>query len=320
MIDPHAHIGAFKAIEKIIPKLRRKSDFPAWRTKYPEVWNELITEKAIDNCEALVEAMDRNGVDVTLVQPTPNVSTEFVRNAAARFPERLVPMGQPTRWPVGLRPADGGDTAPFTDGDGVHSGGEVVAQRTEYYFRELGMRAIGEVNTADITLEIDPRLIARDFDPMMEVLAAYRAPVQILTAWTQFPGGLYYGDALWVDEVACRHPNVPIVLTKMGRGIQRYFDSAMTVALRNSNVYLDISGTTAEHFSIALDALGPDRIMFATDWSYTWRYLKEPADIHMASIELVRDVVEDAGAVRQICSGTAAKVFEQALASAKRSS
>lgn len=107
----------------------------------------------------------------------------------------------------------------------------------------------------------------------MEVLAQYRLPVQILTAWTQFPGAVYYGDPIWVDEIANRHPTVPIVLTKMGRGIGRYFEGALVVAMRNRNVFLDTSGTIDPHLEQALDVLGPDRIMFGTDWTYTWRYI-----------------------------------------------
>jgi len=73
---------------------------------------------------------------------------------------------------------------------------------------------------------------------------------------------------------------VPIILTKMGRGITTYFDSTMTVAMRNANIYLDVVGTTAPHLRLAIDKLGADRIMFGTDWSATWRWLTVPGTLH----------------------------------------
>ena len=313
MIDPHTHLGAFSAIDPIIPKLRRKADLAGWRTSYPDVWDRLLQEKPTNNADDLIAVMDKNDIAVSLVQPTPNVSTEFVRAAAQRYPKRLIPMGQPTRWPVGQRPTDGQDSAPHTQGNGERSGGIAVAERAEFYIREFGLRAMGELNPADITSAAHPDDIADDFDPLMEVLEEYRVPFQILTAWTQFPGALFYGDPIWVDEIANRHPTVPMVLTKMGRGIQRYFDAALVVAMRNRNVFLDTAGTTPDHLRVALDVLGPERIMFATDWTYTWRHMREPADVHSVSMRLIREAVDDDGAFIQMMQGTAEAVFASAI-------
>ena len=107
------------------------------------------------------------------------------------------------------------------------------------------MKGVGEIFIRSLTDEIHPEQIAKDLDGMMKVVSKHGVPIQFPTAWSQFPGGLFYGDPLWVDEVAMRHPNVPIILTKMGRSIGRYFDSAMTVAMRNVNIYFDVVGTNA---------------------------------------------------------------------------
>jgi hypothetical protein len=124
-----------------------------------------------------------------------------------------------------------------------------------------------------LTSEIHPEKIAKDLDGMMKVVAKHGAPIQFPTAWSQFPGGLFYGDPLWVDEVAMRYPSVPIILTKMGRSIGRYFDSAMTVAMRNVNIYFDVVGTNPQHLRFAIDKIGAHRILFGTDWSATWRWI-----------------------------------------------
>ncbi len=100
---------------------------------------------------------------------------------------------------------------------------------------------------------------------------------------------MFYGDPLWVDEVALRHPTVPIILTKMGRSIGRYFDSALTVAMRNVNVYFDVVGTTPEHLRIAVDKIGAHRIFFGTDWSATWRWISVPTTLHKLRLKVIDD-------------------------------
>jgi len=142
------------------------------------------------------------------------------------------------------------------------------------------------------------------------VAARHKVPVQFPTAYSQFPGGLFYGDPLWVDEVAARHPEVPVILTKMGRGITTYFDSTMTVAMRNSNIYLDVVGTTGPHLRMAIDKLGAGRIMFGTDWSATWRWLSVPGTLHQIRMKALDSAELTAAEREQIQWKTAAKLFK----------
>ena len=51
----------------------------------------------------------------------------------------------------------------------------------------------------------------------MNAVAKYRADSP--DGLVAVSGGLFPGDPLWADEVALRHPTVPIILTKMGRSI-----------------------------------------------------------------------------------------------------
>ena len=70
-------------------------------------------------------------------------------------------------------------------------------------------------------------------------------------------------------EIAGRYPDVPIVLTKMGRGIAHYFESALIVAMRNPNVYFDRTYSSGEvHIRRAVRTIGlSDRMMFGSDWA-----------------------------------------------------
>jgi predicted TIM-barrel fold metal-dependent hydrolase len=75
----------------------------------------------------------------------------------------------------------------------------------------------------------------------------------------------------------------------MGRSITSYFDSAMTVAMRNVNIYFDVVGTNPQHLRFAIDKIGSERIMFGTDWSATWRWLSVPATLHQIRLKVIDD-------------------------------
>ena len=107
---------------------------------------------------------------------------------------------------------------------------------------------------------------------------------------------------------------MPVILTKMGRSLQSYFDVALSVAMRNQNVYFDVVGTSPEHLRIAIDAIGSDRIMFGSDWSATWRWLSDPADLYT----IRKRVLENANLTEEehenIMWRTANRVFKLGLA------
>jgi predicted TIM-barrel fold metal-dependent hydrolase len=159
------------------------------------------------------------------------------------------------------------------------------------------------------TTEIHPERIAKDIAGIMRVADIHKVPVQIPTAWTQFPGALYYGDPIWVDEVAGQNPGVPIILTKMGRSITRYFDAALTVAMRNVNVYFDVVGTSPQHLRTAIDKIGANRIMFGTDWSTTWHWLRVPATLHEIRLKVLDDANLTGVEREQILWRTGARLF-----------
>jgi len=103
----------------------------------------------------------------------------------------------------------------------------------------------------------------------MELLKARGdLPIQFPTGYTGWRGVRYYVFArIWVDDVAGTFPTVPIVLTKMGRGIQRSFDACLSVAMRNANIYFDATDTTPEHLRKAISVIGAQRIMYGSDLS-----------------------------------------------------
>jgi uncharacterized protein len=303
-IDTHTHLGNFPSVEPLADELSTRTGVAGWRTKYPEIYDRVKVERPVDNAESLLAAMDANDVDISIVQPTVGVPNDEVAKWAAPH-DRLVPLAWAASFSWVGRWAEDPDPAL------VRENSERAAATARDALRGGAFAGIGETCARDLTQEVDPVKIARDLTPLFEELkAAGGRPIQFPTGWTQFPGNLFYQDPLWVDEIAGRFPDVPIILTKMGRGIQRFFDSAISVALRNKNVHFDMLATTPEHLKVAIDLIGADRIMFATDWSYTWRYLSSPFDVHASARSILEHATIDEGARQAILDSTARKLFQ----------
>jgi predicted TIM-barrel fold metal-dependent hydrolase len=172
------------------------------------------------------------------------------------------------------------------------------------------MKAMGETLVRTFSTEIHPERLAKDLDPIMKTLADLEIPMLIPTGWSQFPGHLYFADPTYVDEIAGRNPTVPIVLTKMGRGIDHYFEVCIALAMRNLNIYFDTLTTTAAHLRRAVDTIGAHRIMFGSDWSPTWRCVREPADLYTLRLKPIREAKLSSEDAEQILWKTAASLFK----------
>lgn len=279
IIDTHVHIFSYPSFRDLSKYIRTMEDAIAFRTRYPDLYNCNLTETPIDSTDELVADMDKNGVDFALVQARAgHISNDLVAQAAKRHPSRMVALA---------RVGHDQEAAGYDEDPGPTR--EKAPAELERAISTLGMQGVGEIFVRSLTNHIHPEKIAKDLSGIMSVCAKHQVPIQFPTAWSQFPGGLFYGDPVWADEVAERHPKVPIILTKMGRSIGRYFDTVMSVAMRNTNIYLDVVGTSPQHLRFAIDKLGPDRIMFGTDWSTTWRWLSVPATLHQIRMKVLDD-------------------------------
>jgi predicted TIM-barrel fold metal-dependent hydrolase len=300
IIDTHVHVYSFPSFADLSQHIKTTEDLIAFRTRYPDLYKCSLTEQPVDNSDALISDMGKNGVSIALVQARPGyVSNDLVAEAARRHPDRLVALA---------RVGHDQEAAGYHEDPG--STREWAPGEIERCLTKLGMKGVGEIFIRSLTNEIHPEKIARDLDRLMAVVARHGVPIQFPTAWSQFPGGLFYGDPLWVDEVALRQPNVPIILTKMGRSIGRYFDSAMTVAMRNINIYFDVVGTSPEHLRIAIDRIGPQRILFGTDWSATWRWISVPTTLHKLRLKVLDDAKLTAAERKMILWDNAVRVFK----------
>lgn len=300
IIDTHVHIFSYPSFRDLSKHIRTMEDAIAFRTRYPDLYRCNLTEVPIDSTDDLVADMDKNGIDFALVQARAgHVSNDLVAAAAGRHPGRMVALA---------RVGHDQEAAGYHEDPGPTR--EAAPAELERALATLGMKGVGEIFVRAFTDHVNPEKIAKDLAGIMRVVEGHQVPIQFPTAWSQFPGGLFYGDPLWVDEVAGRHPGVPIILTKMGRSITSYFDTAMTVAMRNVNVYFDVVGTNAQHLRFAIDKLGAERILFGTDWSTTWRWLSVPATLHQIRLKVLDDAKLSEAEREQILWKNAARLFK----------
>jgi predicted TIM-barrel fold metal-dependent hydrolase len=314
-IDTHIHlVGATSALGNLADKIKRVEDVINLASRYPEVFRGRFTEELIDISDALIEVMDRHGITHAIIQQTHGKATnDMVAETVRKHPDRF----------FGLMRIGGHDKPAETVADrrpgNIPSEEELAANRARAAeevargVKELGLIGVGEFFIRRFTMQTHPEKIAIDFSPFMDVIAKYGLPFQIHTAWTQYPHNLFYHDPVWADEIAYSYPEVPIILTKMGRKIPHLFENALSVARRNINVYFDTVGTSGEHVRRAVDEIGADRIMFGTDWSPTWRWVTEPTDYYtMRKAVLDKANLTDSER-EQIEWRTAAEVFKLGL-------
>lgn len=142
-----------------------------------------------------------------------------------------------------------------------------AAARANYLFEELGIRM----------LKIHPphQLFAanayRDGDEALRQIyvTAERCgrPVMIHTGTSVFPGARNgFADPMPVDDVAIDFPKLTIILAHAGRPL--YMPTAVFLARRHPNVYLDLSGIPPKkllEYVPRLDELA-DKCLWGTDW------------------------------------------------------
>jgi predicted TIM-barrel fold metal-dependent hydrolase len=268
LVDVHVHAGAPPGAEAMANEIHSPKDWALQRSKDPKRFAEVVSQEQVDNSDLLIKTMDEHGVTHAIIQLTPGNDAKNERTAemARRHPGRLFPIYRPDFLMAAL---GSGELTKKPDKTVLASNARRIADDIETVVPELGLIGVGEVVPGGMmTSAIDPVEIAQDMGPVMEALRPRRLPIQIPTGWSGWQGGLHYiWNPIWVDEVAGIFPDVPIILTKMGRGFRTSFETCVIVAMRNANVYFDMTESPSDHVREAAERLGPQRIMFGTDLS-----------------------------------------------------
>jgi predicted TIM-barrel fold metal-dependent hydrolase len=303
IIDIHCHPFG-NAGCGIVDRIKARRDAVLLRKRDPrmfaENWGTLNDETA-----PLIEDMAANGIDKAIIQPSIGEGPEMVAEAVKRNPDKFIGC-----FMTGSFDFYGGPNSP--DSKKIFEKPDIgrFRETVKYNVEELKLKGMGEIAIGHFTRESSPNEIAKDLMPMMEVLAKYRMPVMFPTAWTQFGTRLYHGLPLFIDDLAERFPDVPIVLVKMGRGYSFIYEMCLAVAFKHENIFLETSQARPEHIRQAVSELGADRVVFGTDWTGTWRALyAKQGGIYKANM----DVIDAAGITAEqkswVCGRTTAKMF-----------
>ncbi len=307
IIDIHCHPFGNAACG-IADHIKVRRDAVLLRRRQPalfkENWGTLH-----DESEQLYEDMIANGIDRAIIQPSVGEGPEMVVEAMKRHPDKFVGCFMTGSFDFFGGPNSPDSKTPFKKPDiGLFS--ETVAHN----IKNLGLKGMGEIAIGHFTRESSPHRIAEDLDAMMRVLNEYKIPVMFPTAWTQFGTRLYHGLPLFIDDLAERYPDVPIILVKMGRGYSFIFEMCLAVAFKHENIFLETSQARPEHIKQAVSELGADRVVFGTDWTGTWRSLYAPkGGIYKVNIETIESAGLSDEQKQWVLGKTTARMFNLAL-------
>lgn len=303
IIDIHCH--PFGNAEcGIGRKIKVRRDAVLMRRRHPalfrENWGTLN-----DESDLLIQDMDANGIDKAVIQPSVGEGPEMVVEAIKKHPDRLIGC-----FMTGANDFFGGLNSPDSDEHFKKPDIGEFRDLVAYNVKELKLKGMGEIAIQHFTRESSPHKIADDLSPMMEVLCEYSMPVMFPTAWTQFGTRLYHGLPLFVDDIAERFPELPIILVKMGRGYSFINEMCIAVAFKHENIYLETSQARPEHIRQAVSEVGADRVVFGTDWTGTWRSLyAQQGGIYKANMEVIDGADLTVEERNWVCGGTAAQLF-----------
>ncbi len=279
IVDAHTHPFAGPNVD-LTGVVRKKGDALTLRFRHPKIFQKLRSNMH-DVTDLMIADMDAAGVAMAVVQPAtggdigvvpPNIGggVDGVIAAVKRNPKRLIGLFTVADDEVVYRRTDKGRV--------TRANQKEWAQKIKHWVERDSLKGCGEI--VGFSRHSAPELIAEDLMPLMEILADHRLPLMVPTAWTQFATALYHGVPFFVDDLAEAFPEVPIIITKMGRGYQFIFEIALAVAYKHVNVYLDTVQAPSEHVTRAVRELGADRVIYGTDWSSTWRQSNLPNGIY----------------------------------------
>ena len=275
VIDVHVHpFGNAEGAKQIAGKIHTMRDAITLRHRDPDM-HRFLWGKAEDRSDILIRDMDASGIDTALIQPTAGAGPEEVAAVVKRYPDRLRAL-----YSNGKRQVSGSAWRKLDLGP--------IKEHAQHYLRDDQFVGVGELIVGDFTQEGSPKQIADAITPFLEIVAPFKKPVQIPTAWTNFATPLEHGIPMYVDYLAERFPEIPFIITKMGRSYDFIFEIALAVAYKHWNVYFDTAQSRPDHVSRAVRDLGAQRVMFGTDWCDIWREYNEPAGIYPKSLQMVK--------------------------------
>jgi predicted TIM-barrel fold metal-dependent hydrolase len=245
IVDFHVHVFPPNVQQDRTPYLERD---PIFRSIYTQPRARIAT------IEDLIESMDRDGVDVSVIQGFAWVSQElcvehndYLLECAARYPGRIIPF---CTWAPGGTPGAAGETPAIPGAAVLHP----------------SARGIGE-------LRPDEQGVS-DWAALDSLWAVARERGLVLLVHSTEPvGHFYHGKGGMTPDrlygLLQRFPEWPVVLAHLGGGLPFYATMA-EVRMALGNAYVDTAAWPLlygpEVFPLMVSLIGADRVLFASDF------------------------------------------------------
>ena len=269
---------------------------PRWRYPYiaapnpkirPMIAEAVANDRYDNHTDTLISRMDHHGIEKAVIMrgafPTKNADLAAI---IAKHPDRFVGF---TSW----------DVEP-TAGTPPH---ETIKSLTalEKGFTEFGFLGAGEFSL-DRYIPLPPDQAYLGYIPIMELCRKHKKPIMFHTGYDGGKVAMGYRNPIMFEPLAFEFPDVPIMICHMGKYDMTFFEYAMMLARKNLNVYLTTSNAKMEFIERAVAEIGPERIVFGSDWSMQHGILGERQgfDVYEENLDAVRKAKLDEGEKRMI--------------------
>ena len=275
---------------------------PRWRYPYipgalPRIRTvvaESVREGRFDDLtDTLIARMDRHGVEKAVIMrgafPARNADLAAI---VARHPDRFAafaawdteaPVGSPPREsPQGLAALERGLTE-----HGCLGVGEVELRGSRRWRRRMPGRAT-----------------CRPWRSAASTRSRSCSTPATTAARCRWP----YKNPIMLEPLAFEFPDVPILVCHMGKYDTTFFEYAMMLARKCQNVYLTTSNARRDFIERAVEEIGPERLIFGSDWSMQHGILGEANgfDVYEKNLDAVRAARLDEGEKALILGGNLA--------------
>ncbi|SIS19499.1 Predicted metal-dependent hydrolase, TIM-barrel fold [Natronorubrum thiooxidans] len=197
-------------------------------------WNETV--------DSVIEAMDENGVDATILQPLGGDNDKSV----AETHDQIYEASQEHEGRIFGTAA----VNPHLGTEFVHEEITRCVQELDFKYVKLHTLAWGVDPTTDIAYDVFDACVEND------------VPVMVHTG----PHGMPFSVPGMYMPVAEDYPELDIVFAHMG-GAYTLAQEAIFMAERYDNIYLDTTLVLNMYLKRAMEAVGADRIMMAAEHS-----------------------------------------------------
>ncbi|MCX5666889.1 MAG: amidohydrolase family protein [Candidatus Omnitrophica bacterium] len=236
IINSHVHMIEIK---KVMQKMA-VSDLPTGITMFDNLQSTL----ALINTDVLFAQMDEAGITKSVLfgcdAPILYSSNEYVAALCKKHPERLIGFAS------------------------VDPKRKDAAAIIESAIKKLGLRGIKFHPPLQNFYPNDEKVF-----PIYEMAMALKVPIVFHVGSTPFGNlvRLDQANPILLDEVACKFPQLKIILTHLGT---LWSDEAFMVVEKNSNVYIDTAAYVYEIPQLltveTVARLGPKKLIFGTDY------------------------------------------------------